>query len=62
MVWLPIVMNLNVRTAMYAIVHGGCTDTVRESELETDSEKNPLLHRRLEPALVLHLALRSCSE
>ena len=33
---------------MHAIVHGGCTDTVRESVLEVDWEKNPLLRMRLE--------------
>ena len=42
MVWLPVfgVFNdiYNVRTLlMYAIEHGGCTDTVRESALEVDS-------------------------
>ena len=35
---------------MHAIAHGGCTDTVRESVLEVDWEKNPLTHLRLEPA------------
>ena len=36
---------------MRAITHGGCMDTVRKSALEVDSgEKNPLLHRRIEPA------------
>ena len=28
----------------------GCTDTVRESALKVDLEKNPLPHRRIEPA------------
>ena len=29
---------------MYTIAHRGCTDTVRESALEVDGEKNPLLY------------------
>ena len=34
----------------HAIAHEGCTDTVRESALKVDWEKNPLLHRGIEPA------------
>ena len=37
---------------------GGCTDTVRESALEADWEKNPLLHWGLKPASVSHLAFQ----
>ena len=38
---------------------GGCADTVIESALEADSEeKNPLSHRGLEPASVLHPAFQ----
>ena len=48
-----------VRMLMYAIVHGGCTDTVRESALEVDWEKNPLPHLGFEPASVLRLAFQS---
>ena len=44
---------------MHATAHGGCTDTVRESALEVDWEKNPLPHRGLEPASVLRLAFQS---
>ena len=44
---------------MNAIAHGGGTDTVRESALETDWEKNPLPHRGFEPASVLRLAFQS---
>ena len=43
---------------MHVIVHGGCTDTVRESALEADWEKNPLLHLGLKPASVSHLAFQ----
>ena len=35
---------------MHAIAHWGCTDTVRESALKVDWEKNPLPHRGIEPA------------
>ena len=38
---------------------GGCTDTVRESALEVDWERNPLPHWGLEPASVLRLAFQS---
>ena len=34
----------------HAIAHEGCTDTVRESALKVDWEKNPLPHRGIEPA------------
>ena len=44
-----------VQISMHAIVHGGCTDTVRESALEVDWEKNSLPHRGLEPTSVLRL-------
>ena len=43
---------------MHVIVHGGCTDTVRESALEADWEKNPLLHWGLKPASVSHLSFQ----
>ena len=43
---------------MHVIVHRGCTDTVRESALEADWEKNPLLHWGLKPASVSHLAFQ----
>ena len=33
-------------------------DTARESALEADSEKNPLLQRGLEPTSVLHLGFQ----
>ena len=39
--------------------HGGCTDTVRESALKADWEKNPLPHQVLEPMSALHLAFQS---
>ena len=40
---------------IHAIAHGEggggcCTDTVRESALKVDWEKNPLPHRGIEPA------------
>ena len=35
---------------------GGCTDTVRESALKVEWEKNPLPHQGLEPVAVLCLA------
>ena len=35
---------------MQAIAHFGCVDTVRESALKVDLEKNPLPHRGIEPA------------
>ena len=41
-----------------AMVHVGCTDTVRVSTGRL-CEKNPLPHLGLEPASVLHLAFRS---
>ena len=44
----------NVRTDVNAYeCTRGCTDTVRESALKVDSgtEKNPLPHRGIEPAL-----------
>ena len=45
---------------MHAIVHGGCTDTVRESALKVDSGKeNPLPNRGLEPEPVLRRAFQS---
>ena len=44
---------------MHAIAHGGCTNTVRESALEVDGEKNPLLHQGLEPASLFGLAFQS---
>ena len=34
---------------MYAIAHGGCTDTVRESAPNVDWENYPLLYRGIEP-------------
>ena len=39
MVWLQVVGIFNVRVQMlkHVIVHGGCTDTVRESALKVDS-------------------------
>ena len=40
---------------MYAIAQWGCTDTVRESALEVDWEKNPLLDWGLRLTLVLCL-------
>ena len=46
-------------TLMHAIAHGGCTNTVRESALEVDWEKNPLLHQGLEPASLFGLAFQS---
>ena len=42
----------NVRTDVNAcdcVAHGGCTDTVKESALTDDWEKNPLPHRGIEP-------------
>ena len=48
-----------MQISMHAIVHGGCTDTVRESALEVDWEKNSLPHRGLEPTSVLRLAFQS---
>ena len=39
---------------MHAMAHGVCTDTVIGSALKADWEKNPLPHRGLEPASVLH--------
>ena len=44
---------------MHVISHGGCTDTVRESALNTDWEKNPLPHGGIEPASVFRLAFQS---
>ena len=38
---------------MQAIAHGGCANTVRESALKADWEKNPVHHRGLEPESVL---------
>ena len=42
---------------MHEIAHEGCPDTVRESTLLPDCEKNLLRHRRLDPASVLRLGL-----
>ena len=40
MVWLPVFGFLTCpQMLIHVIVHGGCTDTVRESALETDSGK-----------------------
>ena len=44
---------------MHAIAHGGCTDTVRESALTVDWEKNPFLLQGLERVSVLCLAFQS---
>ena len=44
---------------MHAISNGGCTDTMKESALEVDWEKNPSLHQGLEPESVLRLAFQS---
>ena len=60
-VWLPAFGIFNVCTdvtSKHAIAHGGCTGTVRESALEADWEKNPLLHLGLKPASVSHLAFQ----
>ena len=43
---------------MHVIAHGGCTDTIRESALEDDWEKNPLLNWGLEPRSLLRLAFQ----
>ena len=52
-VWLLVFRTVNVRTGVgHATAHGGCTDTVRESALEADSEKNCLPYRGLELASV----------
>ena len=40
---------------IHTIAHGSCAATVRESALEVDLEKNPLLYRGLELTLVLRL-------
>ena len=44
--------KFNVRThvKMHAIAHGECKDTVGESTLKVDWEKNLLPHRGIEPA------------
>ena len=39
---------------MHAILHTGCTDTVRVSALSVDWEKHNLPHRRIEPAPVAY--------
>ena len=44
---------------VHAIAHRGCTDTIRESALKVDGEKNPLPHQGLEPASVLPLACQT---
>ena len=43
----------------HVIAHRGCSDTVRQSALEVDWEKNPLSHQGLEPKSVLCLAFQS---
>ena len=48
-----------VQMLMYAIAHGDCTNTVRESALEADSPRKLLSNRGLEPAAVLRLAFQS---
>ena len=40
-------MHTEVKVCGYTLV---CTDTIRESALKVDWEKNPLLHRRIRPA------------
>ena len=40
----------NMHADVNAIAHGGCTDTIKESSLKADWEKNPLLHCGIEPA------------
>ena len=42
---------------MYAIAHGGCTDTVRESAPNVDWENYPLLHRGSNLSLLLLTSL-----
>ena len=37
---------------MHTIAHGGCANTIRESALKVDWEKNPLAHRGVEPTSV----------
>ena len=44
---------------MCAIAQGCCTDTVRESALKVDWEKNILLHQGLKPSSGLCLAFQS---
>ena len=39
--------------------HGSCTATVSESALEADWQKNPSLHRELEPGSTLRLDFQS---
>ena len=46
---------------MHAIAHGGCTDTVRESALKADWEKNTLPYRGIVPASALRLAFEADS-
>ena len=54
--WLPVFGIFNVQQMlMHAVAHRGCADSVTE----VDWEKNPSLHRGLEPASVLRLAFQS---
>ena len=55
MVPLPVFGIFNVHTDVgAATVHGGCTDTVRQSALKIDpGRKDPLPHKGLEPGSVL---------
>ena len=53
------VWDFNMHTDVdNATAYRGCMDTVKESALEDDWEKNPLLHQGLDPILVLFLALQ----
>ena len=42
--------NSDMDHGIFNVHTRGCTDTVRESALKVDREKNPLPHRRFEPA------------
>ena len=59
MVWLPVFGIFNMHTLCMRLHTGGCTDTVRESALEADWEKNPLPHRGLESVSIMRLAFQS---
>ena len=50
-VWLPMPgILICTQMLVHVIAHESCTDTVRESALEVDWEKNPLPHPGIEPA------------
>ena len=48
-VWQCLGLSTCTQMLMHVIAHWGCTNTVRDSALQVDWGKNPLLHHGIEP-------------